>query len=138
MEYMRIAYSPKENQGRKSVEHLCTTDSKFIAPTTFPDAHTPMDYADSHSKVMACVSDLHIKQFDIAFAKGDHVCLRYSAEGSHCGEPHNGIEPTGNRASWTAAALFEVRDGKVYSFHKDWDKRTMWGQLGWLKNGEYA
>ena len=66
------------------------------------------------------------------------MCLRYTAEGSHCGEPHNGIEMTGRKARWTAAAIFEVRDGKVHSFIKDWDKKNMWEQLGWMKNGEYA
>ncbi|KAL8983324.1 MAG: hypothetical protein Q9205_002408 [Flavoplaca limonia] len=121
-EYMRIAYSPKDNKGRSSVAHLCTHDSVFDAPTTFPGCETPLDYADSHSKVMSAIADLHITSFDIAFAKEGHVLLRYSAEGSHCGEPHNGIVPTGNRAKWHAAAIFEVRNGKVYSFTKEWDK----------------
>jgi hypothetical protein len=40
-EYMRLAYSPKENKGRKTVEHLCHSDAYFIAPTTFPDCHSP-------------------------------------------------------------------------------------------------
>jgi len=87
MEYMSIAYSPKDNKGRSSVEHLCTADSTFTAPTTFPTCKTPMDYADSHSKVMACVADLEIHSYDIVFAKDSHVLLRYSAGGSHCGEP---------------------------------------------------
>ena len=87
---------------------------------------------------MASVADLHIVSYDTIFAKGGHVCLRYTAEGSHCGEPHNGIEKTGRKAKWTAAAIFQVRDGKVHSFIKDWDKKNMWEQLGWMKNGEYA
>ncbi|KAL9603492.1 MAG: hypothetical protein Q9219_001179 [cf. Caloplaca sp. 3 TL-2023] len=89
-EYMRIAYSPTENKGRSSVAHLCTEDSIFDAPTTFPGCKTPLDYADSHAKVMSAIADLHITSFDIAFAKAGHVLLRYSAEGSHCGKPHNG------------------------------------------------
>ncbi|KAL9001541.1 MAG: hypothetical protein Q9169_000116 [Polycauliona sp. 2 TL-2023] len=121
-EYMRIAYSPEDNKGRSSVAHLCTDPSIFDAPTTFPGCDTPLDYADSHSKVMSAIADLHISSFDIAFAKDGHVLLRYSAEGSHCGDAHNGIAPTGNKASWHAAAIFEVREGKVYSFTKEWDK----------------
>ena len=121
-QYMALAYSPQLNKGRKTVEHLCTSDSTFVAPTTFPGCETPLDYADSHSKVMASLSDLHIKSIDILFAKNGHVLLRYSATGSHIGEPHNGIEPTGRRAHWTASAIFEVRDGKVHSFTKEWDK----------------
>lgn len=118
---MSIAYSPKDNKGRSSVEHLCTADSTFTAPTTFPTCKSPMDYADSHSKVMACVADLEIHSYDIVFAKDSHVLLRYSAGGSHCGEPHNGIKASGRKANWTAAAIFEVEDGKVKSFTKEWD-----------------
>jgi len=34
---------------------------------------------------------------------------------------HNGIEASGRKANWTAAAIFEVEDGKVKSFTKEWD-----------------
>lgn len=138
LDYMSTAYSPKDNKGRSSVEHLCTSNASFTAPTTFPSCHTPLDYADSHAKVMSAIADLHIISYDIVFAKDGHVLLRYSAEGSHCGEPHNGIEPSGRKAKWTASAIFEVRDGKVHSFTKEWDKLNMWKQLGWMKGDEYA
>jgi hypothetical protein len=49
---MAIAYSPEDNKGRDSVKHLVADDATFTAPTTFPECHTPLDYADSHSKVM--------------------------------------------------------------------------------------
>jgi len=137
-EYMALAYSPTENKGRDTVAHLCTDDSWFSAPTTFPGCKTPLDYADSHSKVMSAIADLHIVSYDIIFAKEGHVLLRYSAEGSHCGKPHNGIEPTGQKAKWTASAIFEVKNGKVHSFTKEWDKLNMWKQLGWMKGDEYA
>lgn len=137
-EYMRLAYSPKENKGRKTVQHLCHDDAYFIAPTTFPDCKSPQDYAESHSKVMACVSDLHIDSYDVIFAKGGHVCLRYSASGSHNGESHNGIEATGNKAAWHAAAIFEVEDGKIKGWIKEWDKLHMWKQLGWMNGDEYV
>jgi len=126
---MAIAYSPKDNHGAESVRHLCTPDSWFHAPTTFPGCETPMDYAESHSHVMASVADLHIIQFDQSWAKDGHVLLRYTAEGSHCGKPHNGIEASGKKAKWSAAAIFEVRDGKVHSFTKDWDKLHMFKQV---------
>ncbi|KAK0511473.1 hypothetical protein JMJ35_006046 [Cladonia borealis] len=137
LEYMSTAYSPKDNKGRSSVSHLCTTDSTFTAPTTFPNCHTPLDYADSHAHVMSAIADLHIVSYDIVFAKAGHVLLRYSAEGSHCGEPHNGIEPSGRKAKWSAAAIFEVRNGKIHSFTKEWDKLNMWKQLGWMKGDGY-
>lgn len=124
-EYMSIAYSPKANTGAESVSHLCHPDSWFWAPSTFPGCETPMDYAQSHSVVMKSVSDLRILRFDQVFAKGSHVLLRYTAEGSHCGEPYKGIEKTGRKATWSAAAIFEVEDGKIRSFTKDWDQKTM-------------
>jgi len=34
---------------------------------------------------------------------------------------HNGIKASGRKANWTAAAIFEVEDGKVKSFTKEWD-----------------
>lgn len=126
---MAIAYSPKENTGAKSVAHLCHPDAWFWAPATFPGCQTPMDYAESHSKVMASVADLHIIRFDQAWAKGGHVLLRYTAEGSHCGKPYKGIEASGRHAQWSAAAIFEVEDGKIRSFTKDWDQKTM--QVSW-------
>ena len=81
---------------------------------------------------MSAIADLHIISYDIVFAKDGHVLLRYSAEGSHCGQPHNGIDPSGRKANWTAAAIFEVKHGKVDSFTKEWDKLSMWKQLGWV------
>lgn len=46
-------------------------------------------------------------------------------------KPYQGIEPNGNHAKWSAAAIFEVEDGKIKSFTKDWDQKVMQIQLGW-------
>lgn len=119
-EYMKIAYSPSLNTGGDSVKHLCHPDSWFWGPATFPGCQTPMDYAQSHSVVMSSVSDLHIIRFDQAWAKDGHILLRYSAEGSHCGQPYRDIPKTGKHARWAAAAIFEVEDGLIKSFTKDW------------------
>jgi hypothetical protein len=44
-----------------------------------------------------------------------------------------GIQPTHRHAKWTAAAIFQrTHDGKVIKFFKDWDKLSMWRQLGWV------
>ncbi|KAL6855471.1 hypothetical protein ACO1O0_006618 [Amphichorda felina] len=124
-DYMTIAYSPSQNKGASSVAHLCHPDSWFWAPATFPGCETPMDYAESHAAVMASVANLRIVRFDQAWAKDGHVLLRYTAQGSHCGKPYRGIKATGRRAQWSAAAIFEVEDGKIRSFTKDWDQKTM-------------
>jgi hypothetical protein len=57
--------------------------------------------------------------------------LRYTATGSHIGEPHGSLAPTGRTDRWTAAALFRVENGKLLEFCKDWNKLSMWEQLGW-------
>lgn len=130
-QYMSIAYSPTNNTGGSSVQHLCHPDSWFWGPSTFPGCETPMDYAESHSHVMASVNDLHIMRYDQAFAKNGHILLRYTAEGNFKGEPYLGIQPNGNHARWSAAAIFEIEDGKIRSFTKDWDQKVMQIQLGW-------
>ena len=81
---------------------------------------------------MKSINDLRIIEFDYLVAKDSQVALRYSAEGSHSGEAYKGwlvsiwctisvyfdlrigIEPTGRKAKWTAAALFKLdKDGKI-------------------------
>ena len=129
-EYMGIAYDPRRASAR-NVAHLCGPDNRFLAPSTFPEVHTLEQYAEDHAKIMTQVADLHLVSFDVFFARGDRVCLRYTAEGSHCGEPHGSLPPTGRKATWTAAALFRAEDGKLVEFLKDWNKLSMWEQLGW-------
>ena len=85
----------------------------FSGPTTFPSYHTTLDYADSHAHVMAAIADLHIVSYNIAFAKDGPVLLKYTAEGNHSRKAHVWIEALGRKARWNAAALFEVKDGKV-------------------------
>ncbi|MEH2068959.1 MAG: ester cyclase [Nostoc sp.] len=129
-EYMQIAYNPKRASA-EAVKHLCASNNKFIAPTTFPNAHTLEEYAQEHGEVMKQVNDLHFVSFDVLFAKEDRVCLRYTAEGSHSGQPHGNINPTGKKAQWTATATFRIENGKLAEFIKDWNKLSMWEQFGW-------
>lgn len=129
-EYMEIAYTPGRASA-KAVAHLCTADNRFIAPSTFPEVHTLEEYAEDHGRLMTQVNNLRIVSFDVLFAADQRVCLRYTAEGAHCGEPHGEIAPTGRTARWSAAAIFQVKDDKLYEFIKDWNKLSMWEQLGW-------
>ncbi|KAI0343418.1 hypothetical protein BDW22DRAFT_1344461 [Trametopsis cervina] len=128
LEYMEIAYSPTNNKGASSVSHLCAPKNTFLAPSTFPEAHTAEEYAESHSKVMSALNDLHIIQFDVVVAKENFVSLRYTATGSHNGGPHNDIRPTGRKAQWTAAGNFVIDEetGKIQHWWKDWDKMQTW------------
>jgi len=129
-EYMEIAYAPGKASAA-AVAHLCAPGNRFIAPTTFPDVHTLEEYAEDHGRLMQQVNDLRLVSFDVLFASGDRVCLRYTAEGSHSGAPHGHVPPTGRRAQWTASAIFKVQEGKLTEFIKEWNKLSMWEQLGW-------
>ncbi|KAJ3023931.1 hypothetical protein HKX48_009139 [Thoreauomyces humboldtii] len=135
--YMDIAYTPGKASG-KAVKHLCAPGNKFIAPGTFPECSTLEEYAEGHAEIMKAANDLKIVSYDLAYAKGNQVTLRYTASGSHSGSDHNGIKASGKRATWTAAALFEVDEkaGLLTKFVKDWDKYTMWKGLGWTDNVE--
>lgn len=128
--YMQIAYDPKQASA-EAVAHLCAPGNRFIAPTTFPDIHTLEDYAEDHGRLMKQVNDLHFVSFDILFAKADRVCMRYTAQGTHNGEPHGDIIPTGRKSRWTACALFRIENGQLSEFIEEWNKLTMWEQFGW-------
>lgn len=130
IEYMQIAYDPKRASAQ-AVTHLCAPSNRFIAPTTFPDIHTLEEYAEDHRRLMKQVNDLHFVSFEILFAKKDRVCMRYTAQGTHDGEPHHGIAPTGRKSRWTACALFRIDNGKLIEFVKEWNKLAMWEQFGW-------
>ncbi len=92
-EYMQIAYDPKRASA-EAVAHLCAPNNTFIAPTTFLNVHTLEEYARDRGEIVKQVNDLHFVSFDVLFAKEDRVCLRYTAQGSHSGEPHGNINAT--------------------------------------------
>lgn len=129
-EFVEIAYDPKRASAR-AVAHLCAPNNRFIAPTTLPGVNTFEEYAENLSQFIKQVNDLHLVSFDVLFAGDDRVCLRYTIEGTHSGEPHGDIQPTGKRARWSAAALFRAENGKLTEFIKEWNKLALWEQLGW-------
>ncbi len=129
-EYIETSYAPGRASAQ-AVAHLCAANNRFVAPTTFPEVHTLEEYAEDHGRLMEQVDNLRIVSFDVLFGCDDRVCVRYTAEGAHLGRPHGDIEPTGRTARWSAAALFQVSEGKLVEFIKDWNKLSMWEQLGW-------
>ncbi|KZV96549.1 NTF2-like protein [Exidia glandulosa HHB12029] len=133
LQYMHVAYSYELNKGGESVLQFCAPDNTFEAPSTFPKAHTVDGYSESHAQVLSSLTDLHIIHFDVVTAKDDTVALRYSAEGTHKGLPHNGIQATGKHATWTAQGHFVLENGKIKHWWKDWDKMQMWKKLGWVQ-----
>jgi SnoaL-like polyketide cyclase len=129
-EFILIAHDPKRASAQ-AVRHLCVPNSRLFAPTTFPGIHTVEQFAEDHGNLMKQINDLRIANFDVCFAKENRVCLRYSAEGSHSGLPHGAILPSGRRAYWSAAALFRLENCKIAELIINWNKLSMWEQLGW-------
>ena len=64
-------------------------------------------------------------------ADGDLIGVFATFEGTHLG-PFGPFEPTGRRAKFDFAGMFEVEDGKLSSFRVTWDNTTILGQLGLL------
>ena len=113
-EYMAIAYDPKRASA-DAVAPLCTADSVFVGQSTFPKARTVPEYAAVHREVMDSVHDLKLLQYDWIVAKDNVVALRYTAAGSHTGQPWHGVAGDGAKATWHAAMFFEVdqAQGKI-------------------------
>jgi len=129
-EYMLVAYS-QEEASAQAVRYLVAPGNRMIAPTSDPGVNTLEEYAEANAALMREINDLHLTSFDVFFSKGDSVCLRYSAEGSHSGASHGQLAPTGKTARWTACGIFRIEDGKLVEFIKEWDKHSVWEQLGW-------
>ncbi len=70
---------------------------------------------------MRSINDLHIVAFDYITAKDDQVSLRYSAEGSHNGEPYKG---KAELRSCSILLLF------LFRYSSDWTQSQM--DCGWL------
>ena len=70
-EYIWLAYSPEKNEGRQTVQHLCHDDAYCVARTTFLDCKSPQDHAESHPKVMTCVSNLKLTPTMLSSQKVD-------------------------------------------------------------------
>ena len=41
------------------------------------------------------------------------------------------IPASGKKARWTASMIFTLSESKITSCIKEWDKLSMWKQLGW-------
>ena len=113
-QYMTIAYDP-QRASAEAVAHLCTTDSTFVGQSTFPKANTVPEYAAVHREVMDSIHDLRLLQYDWIVAKDNYVSLRYTATGSHTGQPWHGVAGNGAKATWHAAMFFEIdeQQGKI-------------------------
>lgn len=75
--------------------------------------------------------DFHVAIEDI-IAEGDKVCVRLQETGTHKGE-YRGLAPTGNKLSYTVAAIWRIAEGKVVEGWIVYDQLEFLEQLEVLK-----
>jgi steroid delta-isomerase-like uncharacterized protein len=72
--------------------------------------------------------DLHVAIEDI-IAEGDKVCVRLQETATHTGE-YRGLAPTGNKLSYTVAAIWRIVEGKIVEGWIIYDQMDFLKQLG--------
>ena len=75
--------------------------------------------------------NLHITIEDI-IAEEDRVCVRLKETATHTGE-YRGLVPTGNKLSYTVAAIWRIANGKIVEGWIVYDQLEFLEQLGVLK-----
>ena len=75
--------------------------------------------------------DLHVTVEDI-IAEEDRVCVRLRETATHTGE-YRGLPPTGNKLSYTVAAIWRISDGKIVEGWIVYDQLEFLEQLGLVK-----
>ena len=76
--------------------------------------------------------DLHVAIEDI-IAEGDKVCVRLQETATHKGE-YRGLAPTGNRLSYTVAAIWRIVEGMIVEGWIIYDQMDFLKQLGAIEN----
>lgn len=72
--------------------------------------------------------DLHVATEDI-IAEGDKVCVRLQETATHAGE-YRRLAPTGNKLSYTVAAIWRIIEGKIVEGWIIYDQMDFLKQLG--------
>jgi steroid delta-isomerase-like uncharacterized protein len=82
----------------------------------------------------AAFPDLH-QTIEDQIAEGDKVSYRWTARGTHEGEPM-GIAPTGKQVTFTGIAVARLADGKIEEMWENYDALGMLQQLGVVPSPE--
>ncbi len=97
---------------------------------TFPDARGPHGVRRILAVLLAGFPDARFC-VEQAITEGDLVVLRWTATGTHEGE-FQGLEPTGEQATWTGINVFRVECGRMAEVWSDVDGLGRLRQLGAL------
>ena len=117
-------------QNIELVDELFSPD--YINNAATPDISPDLEgYKQRLAYMMRGFPDLNIKIEDI-FSHGDKVALRLTASGTHQAECM-GIPATRKHATWTAIAIYQIKDGKIVQRWENRDDLGLMTQLGAVK-----
>ena len=131
-ELFSILFNHSNPPSAAAVAHLCTADSQFVGPSTMPGVVSIADYGNAHGQIMKCVTDFSLRSYDVVLAKANFVVFRYTGCGHHNGEPYKGVPASGKLAVWHGTDIFQLEPstGRIQTLIKEFDKASMWTQLG--------
>lgn len=131
--------SPEENARvlrRIISEVVVGGDFAFLDETVAPEAAAQ---AQAVFTLLRGAFPDHRAEIGEVVAAGDKVAMRLQLTGTHTGVfrgPTGAIPPTGRRATWTALALDQLRDGRVVAGGGLIDTVGLLQQLGALPSIE--
>ena len=109
------------------VDELFSPD--YVNNAATPDISPDLEgYKRRIAYMMRGFPDLMVKIEDI-FSHGDRVAVRLTARGTHQAECM-GIAATGNHATWTATAIYQIKDGRIVQRWENRDDLGLMQQLG--------
>ena len=102
---------------------------EYVNNAATPDISPDLDgYKKRVGYMIEAFPDLSIEVHDL-FSDGDRVAVLLTASGTHSAN-FLGVAPTGERASWTAIAIYRVVDGRIVERWENRDDLGMMRQLG--------
>ena len=92
------------------------------------DVYGPDGARQTIALVRGAFPDIHFTLEDV-LVDGDKVVVRWTCRATHLG-PFFGIEPTGNRVTFTGINIYRVANGKIVERWANEDGLSLMQQLG--------
>jgi glyoxylase-like metal-dependent hydrolase (beta-lactamase superfamily II)/predicted ester cyclase len=95
------------------------------------DFRAPEGLRDFFGAIWASIPDSTFEILDLV-ADSEHVAVRWRSTGTFCGEPFQGLEPTGARLDFEGCDVFTVKDGRIQENNVYYDGAGFARQAGVL------
>jgi steroid delta-isomerase-like uncharacterized protein len=119
-----------------AAERLVADDVVFTSPYTSEPVHGSEPFIGMIMSLRAAFPDPRIDEHD-AIAEGDMVAARWTASGTHTGEPFADMPAGRRRFEIEGMSFYRVRDGRVVEGWVNDDSLGMLTQLGALGTPMY-